>query len=147
MSFLIDSNTLIYTAKPDGKVIFDWIWENHCHLAQVSAYETMNWPKLRLPEHHDEAMLLQTLIRKIPALSLGSQGEKWAILIAVSAGIKKADTEIAATALLYGLKLVTANTKDFKKSSLLRAFPNLKVLTYAPNERQAFFERLLRESR
>lgn len=129
MSFLIDSNTLIYAAKPDGHSLRLWLNanRNNCYISEISELESMRWPQLKEAEQESERETLVGLIESFTLLKLDDRTTRLSHLIAIRAGIKKADSEIAATALLYGLTLVTANTKDFKKASLLRAFPNLKV--------------------
>ena len=107
---LIDTNIIIYSAQKEFTFLRPLVFAPDSHASVISMVEAVGFHKISAAEKEyfenafdslqlikiDEAVLAKTIeIRQERKMDMG-------------------DAFIAATALLYGLELVTRNTKDFK---------------------------------
>jgi predicted nucleic acid-binding protein len=108
MSYLLDSNTIIYASKSDGSAIRDWINKHHTevYVAEISLAEVRNWPKLAKTEIRQQALLIEALLDSFTVLKLDPVGVVISDLLRTKVNLKNADAIIAATALRYDLYFI-----------------------------------------
>ena len=107
---LLDTNIVIYACQPGGEWLAPWTENPATSIASVSRVEALGFPGLSDAE--------EVAIRQFIAASLSYPLDDDIIERAIDLRqIKRmgtADAIIAATALEYGLPLVTRNVDDFK---------------------------------
>ncbi len=114
---LIDSNIIIYAAKPEYDALREFIAKYAPAVSAISYVEVLGYHRLTKQEQqHFEAFFAAATVLA-PSQAVLDQAVKLRQL-------KKTlgDAFIAATALVHNLTLVTRNTKDFEW------IPNLSVL-------------------
>ncbi|MGO9275212.1 MAG: type II toxin-antitoxin system VapC family toxin [Terriglobia bacterium] len=106
---LIDSNIIIYAAKPEYSNLRLFIAEDAPAVSAVSYVEVLGYPRLSEEERrHFEAFFVSATILPI---SDGVIHE--AVRLRQRRKMTLGDALVAGTALLHGLTLVTRNTRDF----------------------------------
>lgn len=107
---LLDTNIIIYACKPDGEWLSKWTDDPDAAIASVSRVEALGFHRISVEE--------DAAIRRVIATSVGYPLDDEIIerAIALRQGKRMglADALIAATALEFGLPLVTRNKDDFK---------------------------------
>ncbi len=106
---LLDSNVIIYSAKPENEFLRQFIAERAPAVSAVSYVEVLGYHRLTETERqYFEAFFAES---RILPLSQPVLDETVRLLQAKK--IKLGDSLVAATALLHGLTLVTRNVDDF----------------------------------
>lgn len=113
---LLDSNVLIYANTPEGRFLNNWIDAADSCVSGITIPEVLGYPKL----DNEDRLLFEGWFHRLRVLHV-SEAILWK-----SAEIRRAkrmsvgDAIIAATALHYGLELVTRNVADFAHLPELR---------------------------
>ncbi|MBM3888981.1 MAG: type II toxin-antitoxin system VapC family toxin [Verrucomicrobia bacterium] len=124
---LCDSNVLIYAAEP-GETRFDpWVQHPEACLASVTRIEVLGFPGFAALDAARQARL-ETLVGSLVELELDRQVAERAIALRRERKMTLADSVIAATALEYGVPLVTQNVEDFKHVQGLRVINPFEVV-------------------
>jgi len=109
MKYLLDSNIIIYYLNGD-KNIYDFI-ERHKAISTISLityYEVLNYDF-----SEEEELLVKEFLDGFEVLSVSKNIINKALENRKSKKIKMADNFILATAQIFGLTIVTRNSKDF----------------------------------
>lgn len=115
---LLDSNIIIYAAKPEYSSLRALISQHSPCLSAVSYVEVLGYHRLTAVEkHYFEAFFQAATILPITSAVLNQ-----AVALRQQQKLTLGDSLIAATALTHHLTLVTRNTKDFDW------IPSLKTL-------------------
>ena len=106
---LLDSNIIIYAAKPEHFKLRQFIRENAPFVSAVSYVEVLGYSQLGRDERrHFEAFFASATILPISDAVLDA-----AVRLRQTRKMPLGDALTAGTALVHGLTLVTRNTKDF----------------------------------
>jgi len=109
MKYLLDSNIIIYYLNGDS-TIYDFI-ETHKSVSVISLityYEVLNYDFSK-----EEELLVREFLDGFEVLSVSKNIINRALENRKSKKIKMADNFILATAQIFGLDIVTRNSKDF----------------------------------
>ena len=112
----LDSNILIYGANGENPVLDAILDRNDLSAASVTRIETLGFHRLS----EMERAWLETTFERMKILPLDDAGAARAIALRQARNMGLADAIIAATALVYNLKLVTRDEGDFKHVTGLR---------------------------
>lgn len=107
---LVDSNIIIYAARPENKQLLEFIRLNAPLASDVSRIEVLGYPEL-VP---DELKFFEDFFDSTVVLPVTEHVVTEAIRLRQIRRMKLGDSLIAATALVHKLDLITNNTKDFK---------------------------------
>lgn len=133
MSYLIDTNVISETLKPDpNKAVVEWfrsVNKDYLYVSVLTIGEIRKGIE-KLESSNKKTKLVMWLEQELPSwfedrvLSIDAEvAERWGYILAKSkVNTPAIDSLIAATALVHNLKVVTRNTKDFNM------FPDLEVL-------------------
>ena len=108
-----DSNILIYAAEPGDTVCRPYVERAEAMIASVTRIEVLGFPRFGLLSA-DQQERLQTIVASTVELALDEEVIRRAIPLRQQQKMSLADAIIAATALEYGVPLVTRNVDDFK---------------------------------
>ena len=108
-----DSNILIYAAEPGDTVCRPYVERAEAMIASVTRIEVLGFPRFGLLSA-DQQERLQTIVASTVELALDEEVIRRAIPLRQQKKMSLADAIIAATALEYGVPLVTRNVDDFK---------------------------------
>ena len=125
----LDTNILIYAAKPGGEKLRDWVQHPGVIISIISRIEALGSPKIT-PE---EKAALEELFAFLPEISVTDAIARRAIAFRQERRVTVADAIIAATALVYGVPVVSRNSDDFKGLSGLRVSQNAAAFIFCPN--------------
>ena len=109
MKYLIDSNIIIYYLNGE-KIVQDFLEKNKSvsALSLISYYEILNFNF-----NKEEELIIRKFLDSFQIISISSNIIDKALENRQDKKIKMADNFILATSQLFGLTLVTRNTKDF----------------------------------
>lgn len=107
---LLDTNILIYSAKPGGEHLRPWLEDAGAMVSIVSRIEALGFPRITVEEDVALVAALDSLIEA----GLTDAVAKRAITLRQERKMGLADAIIAGTALVHDLPLVTRNVDDFK---------------------------------
>ncbi len=109
---LADSNIVIYSAKLEYAHIRHFLAKHSFSVSAITYLEVLGYPELE----KQEIEKFEKFFQVTPILSISEDVLKQAVLLRRQKKTKHkiADFIIAATALVYGLTLVTHNVTDFK---------------------------------
>ena len=112
MSYLLDSNTLIYASQPDARFVGcrHWLQRDTIAVSAISLVEVLGFHSLT----QIDAAFFATVFRFVPQLPINEAILAQAILVRQLFRLKTPDAVVAATALVHGLALVTADS-DFTR--------------------------------
>ncbi|MFQ5740095.1 MAG: type II toxin-antitoxin system VapC family toxin [Acidobacteriota bacterium] len=113
---LLDSNIVIYAAKPEHGVLREFIAERGPAVSVVNYIEVLGYHRLREVERG----LLEEFFRAAEVLPLTEAIVERAVQLRQQRSISLGDAILAATALVHSLTLVTHNTDDFNWIAKLR---------------------------
>lgn len=106
---LLDSNIIIYSARPENEFLRRLIVERAPAVSAVSYVEVLGYHRLSDTEReHFEAFFAEAQI-----LPLSQSVLDTAVRLRQKRKIKLGDSLVAGTALLYDLTLITRNVDDF----------------------------------
>jgi hypothetical protein len=108
-----DSNILIYAGEPGDSLCLPYVEHAEAMIASVTRIEVLGFPRFGLLSAAQRAQL-QTLVTSTIELPLDEEVIRRAIPLRQQRKMSLADAIIAATALEYGVPLVTRNEDDFK---------------------------------
>ena len=106
---LVDSNIIVYAAKPEHADLRRFIAEHSPAVSAVSYVEVLGYHRLTETERHH----FETFFAVAPVLSLSETVLQQAVRLRQMRKMTLGDALIAGTALVHQLTLVTRNTKDF----------------------------------
>jgi toxin FitB len=116
---LCDSNIVIYAAEPNEVMCNRYLKDPSALIASVTRIEVLGFP--RFAELSPERQIkLQTVVASTVEAPLDEEIIEKAIVLRQQKKMGLGDAIIAATALEYGLPLVTRNEDDFKHISGLK---------------------------
>jgi predicted nucleic acid-binding protein len=110
---ICDSNILIYAAEPGDTLCLPYAQRSDAMIASVTRIEVLGFPKFGMlpPQRQAQLHILVTTTAELP---LDEEIIQRAIQLRQQKSMKLGDAIIAATALEYGVPLVTRNEGDFK---------------------------------
>jgi hypothetical protein len=115
---ILDSNIIIYSAKPENSFLRQFIAENEPSVSAISYVEALGFHKLSA----DEKTNLEGFFASASMIPITQAILDHAVKLRQSRKMSLGDSLVAGTALTYDLTLVTRNTEDFKW------IPDLKLL-------------------
>jgi hypothetical protein len=110
LSVLIDSNIIIYAAIPERHELRCFVAEHAPAVSVVSFVEVLGYHRLR----DQDRRYFEDFFIAAPVLHISTEILDQATRLRQERNVGLGDALIAATALVYGLRLLTANTADFE---------------------------------
>jgi predicted nucleic acid-binding protein len=107
---LLDSNVIIYAAKPEHEGLRRLIAENAPAVSAVSYVEVLGYHRLTA----QEMRYFKEFFAAAPVLGIDSAVLEQAVRLRQLRKMTLGDTLVAGTALAHSLTLVTRNTGDFR---------------------------------
>ena len=107
---LVDSNILIYAARPDGEKLRNWIPWDDIAVSVITRIEVLGYHRLS----DEERMALEALFDVLDVLPVTSEVAERAIVLRRARRMSLGDSIIAATALVEDISFVTHNVSDFE---------------------------------
>ena len=120
---LLDSNIVIYAARPEYAFLRDFIDEQAPFVSAVSYVEALGYYELR----EQERLFLEQFFDAAEVLPISQAVVDEAVRLRQQRRMSLGDALVGATTLVYGLRLVTRNTDDFawiEGLELLNPFEN-----------------------
>jgi predicted nucleic acid-binding protein len=114
---LLDTNLIIYSAKPEHAELRKLIEENAPAVSAVSVVEALGYHKLTA----EERAYFEEFFKLATVLPISDEVIERAVQLRQARKMSLGDALIAATALVHDRTLLTHNAKDFA------AIPDLKV--------------------
>ena len=115
--YTLDTNAILYYLKDDAGAVYvlrDVFAENvPIYVSAVTELELFAYSDLSAKEES----LIEELLATISVIPLDSRIARLAALVRRSYRLKVPDSVIASTAMFTGSKLLTRNTRDFRKIS------------------------------
>jgi predicted nucleic acid-binding protein len=106
---LLDSNIIIYAARPEHEGLRRLIREHTPAVSAVSYVEVLGYHQL----NEQEARYFEEFFAASEVLGIDTPVLEGAVRLRKARRMTLGDALVAATALAHGLTLVTRNTKDF----------------------------------
>jgi predicted nucleic acid-binding protein len=114
-----DSNILIYTAENDGTICQPYAESPDALIASITRIEVLGFRGFANLSEERQSRLF-SIVKATTEVPLDDEIIECAIALRQQKSMKLGDAIIAATALEYGLPLVTRNEDDFKHISGLK---------------------------
>ena len=115
MAFLIDSNIVIYSFSDEYTYLRRFIIDESAVISEITRVEVLGFAGLNSDQEKYFVDVFSYMKIIIPDQEIFNK----AIDVRKKYNLKLGDSIIAATALIYGLKLFTRNLKDFERVELL----------------------------
>ena len=125
---IVDSNILIYAARPEHAFLLDWLESAPHRISAISYVEIFGFPGLDV----DEQEALELIFLKMPVIKLTDDVLDKAVELLRRKRMSLGDSIVAATALLHRGVLATANEKDFKNIPGLNVFNPMSMNSAVP---------------
>lgn len=113
---LLDTNIVIYFAKPGGEELSRWIDDPAAFVSIVTRIEALGFPRISA----DEEAAIKEALSAMPEAGLSDAVAERAIGLRQQRKMGIGDAIVAATALVHEVPLVTRNIGDFKHIAGLR---------------------------
>jgi predicted nucleic acid-binding protein len=107
---LLDSNILIYAAKPEFKHLKELLKEDGIAVSEMSRLEVLGYKE----NTNEQRAFFNAVFSLVNIIPIDRSIIDVAINLRQSKNMKVGDAIIAATALLHCNELITRNTSDFK---------------------------------
>lgn len=107
---LLDSNIVIYAARPEHADLRQFIAEHAPAVSIISYIEVLGYHRITT----DEQQKLERFFSVAEVIPLTTDVVQQAISLRQQRRMSLGDSIVAATALVYGRTLVTRNTDDFR---------------------------------
>jgi hypothetical protein len=107
---LLDSNIIIYAAKPEYSSLREFIAEQSPSVSALSYVEVLGYHKLT----ERECLYLEEFFRVASVIPISQSVLEQAVKLRQRRKMTLGDSIIAATAITHSLILVTRNTEDFQ---------------------------------
>lgn len=107
---LLDSNIIIYAAKPEYASLLDLIAKHAPAVSAISQVEVLGYHLLTQPDRRN----FEDFFAASTILPISDSVLSKAIELRQTRKLKLGDALIAGTALAYGLTLITRNVADFQ---------------------------------
>jgi len=107
---LLDSNIIIYSAKPENSFLRQFIAEKEPAVSAISYVEALGYHKLS----SEEKLNLEGFFASAPMIMISQAILDRAVKLRQTRKMSLGDSLVAGAALTYDLMLVTRNTDDFK---------------------------------
>jgi hypothetical protein len=107
---LIDSNILIYAARPEHAALKALLQGGDVAVSNISRLEVLGYHKIT----EDQKKFFNAIFSLVKIIDVDNKVINKAIEIRQAKNISVGDAIIAATAQLYSLELITRNVDDFK---------------------------------
>lgn len=121
---LLDSNIIIYAARPDHQALRQLIAEHAPAVSAVSYVEVLGYHSLS----ENEKRLFQAFFESSMILSIDQAVLEQAVQLRQQRKISLGDALIAATAMVNRLELITHNHRDFSWIDGLKIFDPLQSI-------------------
>lgn len=110
MKIILDSNIIIYSLQPQNEELINWLKVHSLYVSAISQLEVLGYHKIT----QNEILFAQQYFSNCYTISIQQNIIDKAVSLRQIKSMSLGDAIIAATAIVYGLPLATANTKDFK---------------------------------
>lgn len=111
MNILLDSNLIIYLAKPQGQQVAAFLQDKIIFVSAISKIEVLGYHALSA----EDKALYEQFFNLITVLPVNDSVINKAVYLRRSLKMHLGDAIIAATASVFNLPLGTNNTADFEK--------------------------------
>ena len=106
---LVDSNILIYAAKPEYPQLKELLGEDDIAVSELTRLEVLGFRNLTVEAEE----YFNAVFELVTVLPISQEVINRAIELRQQSNMKSADAVIAATAILHCTELITRNTGDF----------------------------------
>jgi predicted nucleic acid-binding protein len=113
---LLDSNIVIYAAKPEFAKLREWLQDQRFAVSQLSRLEVLGYHRIV----DDELAWFTAFFNMIRIFPISNIIIEAAIHLRKTNKMSIGDSVIAATAVIHNLELCTNNVRDFKSIENLR---------------------------
>jgi toxin FitB len=113
---LLDTNIVIYACQAGGQALSPWSHHPNAAVASVTWIEALGFKGIQTTEE----IAVRGVLSHLMTYALDEEIIQKAILLRQQHSVKLGDAIIAATALEYGVPLVTRNESDFNKITGLK---------------------------
>src|SRR5437879_381391 len=122
---LLDSNIIIYAARPDHTALRQFIDEHAPAVSVISYIEVIGYHQL----NDQERQFLEQFFAAAECLPLSGAVVQQAVQLRQRRRISLGDSIVAGTAIVHGRMLITHNTEDFRWISEIKLFDPLAEST------------------
>lgn len=123
MKIILDSNIIIYSLQPQNENLTNWLNGHSLYVSAISQLEVLGYHKIT----QDEISFAQRYFSNCYTIPIQQNIIDKAVSLRQLKSMSIGDAIIAATAIVYELPLVTANSKDFKHIEKLELINPLTI--------------------